>query len=477
MKARRRFSRSPLRTPQFGVVEYLEDRTLLTGNVTAAVMGGNLKIVGDNSANQISIQSTAGGLQITSLDGTTKINGGNGPVTLSGVTGNASISMGRGDDVLKIGGGAVTTTFAHNVSIDVGDGNDTLNIATTSIGGNLSIAGGNGSDTFTIGSADEATVVSIGGNLCIVGGQGHDNTIAVFNADITGSASVTAMGRTDHVQFGYDEGLGLIGDETTTGRVNIGKSLSIRTGDGADHIALADVIVGGSTSINSGDGIDEILVGAAHSPATDSNPLVNLVFGPVTVGGDLKVSAGDGSDSRSCGSNRFDAMFCGGWGWGGCGGGPNVSTGNGSGDTVILVGVTVTGNTSLQTGNGDDHIAILGNAGGPNESFGGSVKIDSGRGNDAVVIADQVVFLGKVTINLNNGDDTLWFAGNLFQQSVAIIGGSGHDTFMQSTSIFPNEFDAGPPTENSIESDLPDVAPSDPEVVAAFGWLSSLLGI
>ena len=153
---------------------------------------------------------------------------------------------------------------------------------------------------------------------------------------------------------------------------------------------------------------------------------------------------------------------------------PGVSNG---GDTMVLVGVSVTGNTLLRTGNGNNDIAVLGGAGGPDEAFGGSFTIDAGNGNDNVVIADGAVFLDNVTLNLGKGNDVVWLAGDLFQQSVNINGGPGNDTLMQSGTLFPNDFVGGPPTETSIENNLPDVSPSDPDVVAAFGWLSGLLGV
>lgn len=138
-------------------IECLEERTLLTGNVLAAVVhGGNLLVLGDSKANQIAIQSTAGGgLQISSLDGTTKINGSTNPFTANGVTGGVYIFLGQGNDVLQIGvGGAtptvspaipvVTTSIPQNLLVVTGNGNDTVTIENTTIGEVLPSTAGSG---------------------------------------------------------------------------------------------------------------------------------------------------------------------------------------------------------------------------------------------------------------------------------------------------------------------------------------------
>jgi hypothetical protein len=203
MKPRRKSSSSAPRAWQ-PAIECLEQRILLTGNVLAAVLpGGNLLVLGDSKANQIGIQSTAGGaLQISSLDGTTKINGSTNPFTASGVTGNVYIFLGQGNDVLQIGGASVaptvspavvpvTTSIPQNLLIVTGNGNDTVNIENTSIGGSVAIFGGIGSDVFTVGSPATGVAVMVGNNLLIDGGFGN-STIAVFDANVTGN--LTLMG-------------------------------------------------------------------------------------------------------------------------------------------------------------------------------------------------------------------------------------------------------------------------------------------
>ena len=496
-------------------LERLEDRTLLSGNVSATVTaGGNLLVIGDSKANQITIQDTSGVLQVSSLDGTTTINGGSGPFIATGFTHDVDVFMNRGDDVVHVGGSGPVTSLPNNLVIDTGPGNDTVDVENTSIGGNLLLFGGAGSDTFSVGSPSNETSVSVGGSVFIVGGSGHGNTIAVFDANITDDLRIFSNGANDQIQVGFDAGLGIIGvDETATGHVEVGGNLQIKTVGGEDgfsfggsefsdfdrfstdtswfkglessfssswgspsfawsdagkwlsndlaflkgwsddggfgdffedhdssgvaHVSLADVNVTGNVRIHTGSGADQILLGAAPLPSGDSTSPLNLVFGHVAIGGNLSVRAGNGDN------------------------------------TILLDGISVTGNTKVATGRGSDQIAVLGNDGG----YVGTFSINSGSGADKVVIADGANFQSSVSIKLGRGNDVLWLASDLFQASIVVNGGHGSDTFLQSQSLFPNSFTAGNPTLTSIEVNMPNVSPSDAIVTTNFGWLTTLLGL
>jgi large repetitive protein len=499
MRPRRKSSHSAPRACQ-SAVEFLEQRTLLTGNVLAAIVQGNLLVVGDSKANQIGIQSTSGGgLQISSLDGTTKINGSTNPFTTNGLKGNVYIFLGLGNDVLQIGGSGVaqtpspavvpiTTTIPQNLLVVTGNGNDTVNIENTAIGGSAAIIGGIGTDVFTVGSPPTGVAVTVGGNLQIDGGYGN-STLAVFDANVTNNLTLIGNGNNDHIQVGYDEGLGIIGNESDTGHVNVGGNLSItdsggssfgflfsglgafatfaecsdpssfglggcfgfvncgnfggifnsffncgigNSSSGGEHVAVADVDVTGNLSISTGSGSDEILVGAAHTPATDSNPLINLVFGPVTVGGNLKINAGAGND------------------------------------TTLLVEVGVTGNTAIDTGAGNDDVGVL-----DSSSFTGTFSVRAGRGSDSIVLSTDS-FSSAVTIYGGKGQDIVGLADSFFQSTVTINGGPGNDTFLQTQVPFANDFVAGGPILNSVENSS-EVSAADFQ--AAFPWISELLGV
>jgi hypothetical protein len=149
-----------------------------------------------------------------------------------------------------------------------------------------------------------------------------------------------------------------------------------------------------------------------------------------------------------------------------------VKAGNGN-NTVLLDGISVTGNTSLHTGSGNDHIAVLGNDG----SFTGKFSIDSGAGDDKIELINGATFQSSVTIKSGRGADVMYVAQDLFQGSVTLDGGPGTDTLLQSQTVFPNSFTAGNPVLNSIEVNMPNVNPTDPIVTSNFGWLNTLLGV
>jgi hypothetical protein len=192
--------------------------------------------------------------------------------------------------------------------------------------------------------------------------------------------------------------------------------------------------VTGDVKVHTGGGSDQILLGAAPNPS--AIPL-NLVFGPVTVGGKLKVDAGDGDN------------------------------------TVLLDDTSVTGNTSVHTGSGNDHIAVLGNGG----TFTGTFSIDSGRGDDKIAIINSATFQSSVTVKAGRGSDVMWIAQSLFLGPVTFDGGPGTDTLLQGATPFNNSFTPGNPVLNSIEVNMPSVSPTDPIVTTNFGWLNTLLGV
>ncbi len=84
--------------------ESLEKREVLAGNVTAAIVGGNLVISGDDNHNNIEIVGTGvpGEFRVIGLDlaGATLINGAAGPATFRGVMGGILINARGGNDLV-----------------------------------------------------------------------------------------------------------------------------------------------------------------------------------------------------------------------------------------------------------------------------------------------------------------------------------------------------------------------------------------
>jgi hypothetical protein len=518
MNRGKRTTRRARSSPRWAL-ERLEDRTLLSGNVSATVTGaGNLLVVGDAKGNEILIQSTSGGaLQVSSLDGTTTINGGSSPFSTTGVTGNVAVFMKQGADVVDVGGTGMLTTVPKNLFIDTGSGDDTVDVENASIGGNIAIFGGAGSDTFTVGSSNSETAVSVGGSVYIVGGTADTNTIAVFDADITGDLRIFGRGADDQIQVGFDAGLGLIG-VSETAHVNIGGNLEIKTPSG-DRCFSHDQFGFDDQFDNSWNGMGNSLMSGfgwgsfgsfnlgkslANDPAflrgwcggdggngdggwgqgdrgdgggNSSSGTEHVSLADVSVTGNVKIHTGNGADQILLGaapipsgdtSAPLNLVF----GPVTVGGNLHVNGGNGN-NTVLLDGISVTGNTGVRTGKGTDDIAVLGNAG----SFTGTFRINSGSGDDKIAVINGATFLSTMTIKAGKGADVLYVAQSLFMDTTTFDGGAGSNTLLESQSIFPNSFTAGNPVVNSFPIQMLDVSPTDAIVTSNFGWLNSLLGL
>jgi hypothetical protein len=518
----RRISRHARFSPRWAL-ERLEERILLSGNVTASVTSsGNLAVVGLAKGSEILIQSTAGGaLQVSSLDGTTTINGSTSPFTTSAVTGDVDVFMLQTNDVVDVGGSGTLTNLPHNLAVIMLGGSDTVAVENATIGGSVTLFGMLGSDTFTVGGTSSQALVTVDGNVSIFGGTGPTNTMAVFNANIDGNLNIASNGVDDDIQVGFDAGLGIIG-ETAPAHVNVGGNLNITTPQSGGFLGfLGALSFGGfgaaSLSFNGGNGFQFSLPGAGSFGSFNS-------FGAFGCGNVLACDL------------AFFGGWCGGggdWGGGGCGQGPgpgsdstgqtvaladvsvtgnaNIQTGSGSSlillgaaplpsgstsplnlvfgpvtvganlkvnagngnDTIFADGITVTGNTGITTGRGNDDIAILGNDG----FFNGTFTLSAGPGNDSIAIINGATFLSTVTISAGRGSNIMWVAQDLFLGPVTINGGPGSNTLLESENVYPNSFLPGYPVLNSIQTVMLDVSPTDPIITTNFGWLNTLLGV
>jgi hypothetical protein len=107
------------------MMDTLEGRVMLSGNVAVSVVSGNLVVRGDASANSIVLNHsglTKNKVRVSGADGTT-INGAAGPIIFSAVHG-LNLKLGDGNDSLKLD----DLTFDHAVLIDAGAGDDNVQI-------------------------------------------------------------------------------------------------------------------------------------------------------------------------------------------------------------------------------------------------------------------------------------------------------------------------------------------------------------
>lgn len=144
-------------------VERLEDRSLLAGNVFADIRGGALVMRGDNLGNEVLIQQpTSTSFLLTPLAGTT-INGSAGPVALSGYRGRVNVVAGGGDDHFRFDGTARAIHLGAAATLDLGTGNDKLELLNTVTGRALVVNAGPGNDRVDFQGSYAYVGVLIGG--------------------------------------------------------------------------------------------------------------------------------------------------------------------------------------------------------------------------------------------------------------------------------------------------------------------------
>lgn len=242
-------------------------------------------------------------------------------------------------------------------------------------------------------TADEVKVSSsttVTGNVTVDLKGGNDIITLVDNSGdgLTVNGNVT-------VNLGDGNDIAALDASGNDGTLTISKTLTINGGAGKDCIAL--------TSIGAGDAPDRDAI-AALFDGTGDNPNIAskiqvgavLITGGNVAGNDLIVLAGvdvDGNLTIQSGTesnvidddNIFAASVS-------VGGNLSVTTGN-SVDVVSVVDLVVDGNTSINTGNGWDFVLVN------FAEFGGTVNVNLGKGDDSLIVGEIDADPAKVTVS------------------------------------------------------------------------------
>lgn len=170
-------------------MEKLEDRSLMAGNVTAAVQAGVLVINGDTADNGVTVNyiqatKTYQVIGTTPTGGTaTTINGLDTSVpanipTFTGVTKGITVNLNAGNDNLVFGSdNSSTFVVIGDLTIDAGTGNDTV-----AIGRNGNAAGG---------ATPIENEVNVSKNMVVRLGLGSD-TLTVTNTTVAKNMTIQA---------------------------------------------------------------------------------------------------------------------------------------------------------------------------------------------------------------------------------------------------------------------------------------------
>lgn len=167
--------------------EQLESRTLLAGNVKAAVTGGALNITGDNSANVLQI-TQVGTNRWQVLGAGTKVNGSYSAKTFSGVT-SIYADLNGGSDSLLVYNGKLTGTLG--VATD--GGNDSVTLSNFNANAGIGIETGAGHDSVSLVKVKSPEVYADTGS-------GNDS-VAFTRVGATGAVEVYTGAGTDSVSF------------------------------------------------------------------------------------------------------------------------------------------------------------------------------------------------------------------------------------------------------------------------------------
>ena len=262
------------------VVEALEDRTLLAGNVLAIARGGDLVLRGDSADNSVAVLLVNGALTVQGFDNTT-INGASSFT----VTTNATL---RDDFVVRLGGGNDTLTLLDgitirdDISIDLGEGDDLVSLSNTIVNDDVVIRGRRGNDQVTLSNliARDDVVVSLS--------SGDD----ILNVD-GGSVG-------DDFAIRMDEGA----DDVVLNNVSVTDDARILTGSEADRVVVQNGSVGDDLAISGGRNND--FVNVSNTSVGDDVGLFGasgddtlVAEGSNQFGDDLRLDGGRGTDAVS----------------------------------------------------------------------------------------------------------------------------------------------------------------------------------
>ncbi len=399
------------------VVENLERRSMLAGNVFVEVSAGSLIIRGDNNDNAILVTDLGGGTYAVSggdfgdipeladqgfQTGPTVIKGGeetDDPNTriFPGVTNDINIDMKKGDDVVALGNSVedlnalALECFGFGFSSGSGDG------------------GGDGTGSGSVSDAAIEDLPEVDGtfsvprNLYIYTGDGNDYVVA--NANVGTSSGGVAVINTgnghDGVAFGSPNSFAPMEEsaqvESEFG-VHVEINLVILTGSGDDHVCVTNAQIDNLLSIQTGDGHDgvevhDVIAGVADVITGNGND--DVLMSNFALDYSLSVVTGAGHDQVVV--EGFSA---------GAGDGPS--------DQNNEAGVVV-----INTGAGDDQLIV--------EGFDiDALVIDTGTGNDGSEFDREFPDFSAQQIDFDLRLPILVYDG-FVTRGITVVTGAGND--------------------------------------------------
>lgn len=306
---------------------------------------------------------------------------------------NATLNMGDATSLVFLNGGNVGGNFTLNSGKGL-DGVYLTGFGSVGIGGNA---------TFNMG-ANDGGIVSAGNGILKVG---KNLTINALGGQDT--VDLTQGGMFTTLDVGGNTTLNLGNGISTLGFAGgfVGGNFSVKTGLGDDTIYLtadSDLDVGGSVAFNLGAGYNRVISTGSNDfnigknftlSTTTGNDEFDLVTGTTTrlkVGGNATITMGNAGIKNVFHTAAIDV-----------GGKLAITTGTGE-DNIQMDGPSsISGTTSIITGNGPNTVTIFGG------SFGG-MNYKGGQNWDAFKL-DQATIYGNSSFDL--GTNSTIFAQRL----------------------------------------------------------------
>jgi Ca2+-binding RTX toxin-like protein len=359
------------------------------GDDVVSSLGGfdQMLITASNSADTVVIGKLGPRIQVTS--------GGN-VLTINADIHVITLDLGAGDDVVTVGdlSGVAQTVL----TINGGDGNDTLDASAGILGDvRLRLNGDAGNDRIT-GSANDDTIDGGAGRDTLLGGAGNDVIFGGADNDaINGGAgddSITGDDGNDTLAGGdgNDTLRGGLGNDSLTGQAGAD---SIDGAEGRDTLLGGD----GDDSLDGGGGRD-FLSGGNGNDTLDGGRNDDTIFGDA---GADSIRGNHGNDSIDAGAGNDTVN-----------GGDGNDTINGADGNDLMTGADgddvlngAAGNDTITGGDGNDLLAggggsdlLLGDDGDDTlNGNGGTNTLAGGQGNDSLISLATDVIIENFTLS------------------------------------------------------------------------------
>lgn len=244
------------------VTEPLEQRALLTGNVTAEIVDNNLLLTGDDDDNELEVTVFDGNVTVRGFNGT-QINGTNAAFVAFANTGTLPGkllgSFGKGNDRLLLTRGLVVE---QPVRIETGSGRDSLGLMSVTLNKDIKAVMGSGQDSVSI----QDSVILRKTNL--KGSNGND-LFRLDSSDLGGKTFFSSGAHDDTVVVGTTRVRDNLGISTSSGNdtivvtaTRVDGAMDTRTLDGTDKVRMIDSRVAGTTFFGVGSENDQLALGA-----------------------------------------------------------------------------------------------------------------------------------------------------------------------------------------------------------------------